>query len=94
MYRGFYRLNYSDNTPETIWGINGVAFLFGVSRATVYRWRNTWLAPAIWKEGRYVVADTEKAIKLFEINMLRGRKVVRRSFDSFRFRNYLTEIER
>ena len=79
MYRGFYILNYSENTPETIRGINGIAFLFGVSPASIYRWKNNWLAPAVWKEGRSVYADTETAVRLFEINKLGGRKVIKRS---------------
>jgi len=83
MYRGYYNIHYSYSTPEIIRGVIGIAFLFGVSESTVYRWAKTWLAPALWKEGRYLVADTEKAVKLFSLNMLGGREICRKPLESY-----------
>ena len=81
-------MHYAYSTPDTIWGVMGIAFLFGVSVSTIHRWKKTWLAPAVWKEGRYLVADTEKAIKLFSIHMLDGREVPRRCLEDHLFNHY------
>lgn len=48
-----------------VYGINGIAELFGVAHCTAQQYKNTFLAPAVSQCGRKIVTDVEKAMRLF-----------------------------
>ena len=45
-------------------GISGIMTLFGVSRSTAMRYRQSILADAIFTEGRIIWCDVDKALEL------------------------------
>lgn len=55
--------------PKHVHGLQGIADLFGVSKVTAQKYKNTWLSSAVAQQGKVLLTDTEKALKLFsEIN--------------------------
>lgn len=52
-----------------VYGLAGIRGLFGVSIPTAHRLKETVLKEAISQQGRVIVCDVEKAMKLFH-----GRK--------------------
>ena len=54
--------------PKHVHGLQGIADLFGVSRVTAQKYKNTWLADAVSQQGKVLLTDTDKAIKLFKEN--------------------------
>ncbi|MBD5131912.1 MAG: DUF3853 family protein [Clostridiales bacterium] len=49
-----------------VYGINGIARLFGCSRTYAQRLKSSGkLAPAIRQEGRKIMCDAQKAVELF-----------------------------
>lgn len=54
----------SVQTKRTVTGLSGLADLLGVSESTVKRYRSL-LSPAIAQRGRSIVADADKALKLW-----------------------------
>lgn len=48
-----------------VYGLAGIQRLFNVSHVTAQRYKNTFLAPAVSQQGRKIIVDAEKAIKLF-----------------------------
>lgn len=53
------------NTPEYVVGMGGICTLFGCSPTTAYRYRSTWLAPAVTKTGRALVTNVALAQTLW-----------------------------
>lgn len=51
-----------------VFGLNGIAELFGVSKVTATQYKNTFLAGAISQRGRKIICDVEKAKRLFAEN--------------------------
>lgn len=47
-------------------GLDGIAELFGVHRITAWRYKNTFLAPAVKQRGRVILTDVEEALRLFD----------------------------
>lgn len=54
-----------DNKKRYVYGIKGIAQLFGCSIPTAQRYKDSFLKPAISQRGRIIVTDAEKAIELF-----------------------------
>lgn len=54
-----------DNKKRYVYGIRGIAQLFGCSIPTAQRYKDSFLKPAISQRGRIIVTDAEKAIELF-----------------------------
>lgn len=52
-------------SSEKVFGLQGIADLFGCSIATALKYKNTFLAPAVRQIGRKIVTDTAKAQQLF-----------------------------
>ena len=47
-------------------GISGIANLLGVSKTTVWKYRDKgWIEPAIKQDGRTIVCDADLALELF-----------------------------
>lgn len=66
---GASRLVEKRELPKHVHGLQGIADLFGVSKVTAQKYKNTWLAGAVSQNGKVLLTDTEKALKLFsEIN--------------------------
>lgn len=51
--------------PKHVHGLQGIADLFGVSKVTAQKYKNTWLAGAVSQNGKVLLTDTEKALELF-----------------------------
>ncbi|MBF1060403.1 MAG: DUF3853 family protein [Prevotellaceae bacterium] len=52
-------------SSEKVFGLRGIANLFGCSIVTAHKYKNTFLAPAVRQIGRKIVTDTAKAQQLF-----------------------------
>lgn len=50
--------------PPMITGLSGIMELFNVSKSTAWKYKQTWLAPAITQRGRIIFVDTKKALEL------------------------------
>lgn len=48
-----------------VYGLQGIRDIFGCSHATAQRYKNTFLQDAIIQNGRKIVIDVDKAMKLF-----------------------------
>lgn len=48
-----------------VYGLRGIRELFGVSHATAQKYKDTFLAPAVYQRGRKIVVDANRAIGLF-----------------------------
>lgn len=55
-----------DYSKGYVFGLAGIAELFGVCKCTAQRYKNTFLAPAVSQCGRKFVVNVEKARQLFE----------------------------
>ena len=53
------------NFPERVFGLSGIAELFGVSIQTALRYKRTFLSPAVQQYGRVIITDTAEAYRLF-----------------------------
>ena len=64
------RIEYANRkgVDKYVHGLQGIADLFGVSRVTTQKYKNTWLADAVSQQGKVLLTDTDKAIKLFKEN--------------------------
>lgn len=51
--------------PRYVYGIGGIASLFGVTKQTAQAYKNTWLAPAVMQRGKHIMTDANKAMELF-----------------------------
>ena len=54
--------------PKHVHGLQGIADLFGVSKVTAQKYKNTWLADAVAQNGKVLLTNTETALKLFAEN--------------------------
>ena len=48
-----------------VYGLSGIAKLFGVSNVTAFRFKNGILKDAVYQQGRTIVCDVKKALELF-----------------------------
>ena len=48
-----------------LYGLSGIRNLFNVSHTTAQRYKNTFLSEAVIQQGRKIIVDKEKALKLF-----------------------------
>lgn len=55
----------TDSGKRYVFGLAGIRSLLGVSTPTAHRLKNTILAEAVSQQGRIIVTDAEKALKLF-----------------------------
>lgn len=55
----------TDPTKRYVFGIRGIASLFGVSTRTAQQWKSGFLADAVTQRGRTIVTDVDKAMNLF-----------------------------
>ena len=62
--------------PKHVHGLQGIADLFGVSKVTAQKYKNTWLANAVAQQGKVLLTDTEMALRLFAENNEMGGKAV------------------
>lgn len=53
------------DTPAVVVGVVGICNLFGCSPSTAWRFRSSWLAPAVTKTGKEIVTDVAKAQTLW-----------------------------
>jgi len=60
--------------PKHVHGLQGIADLFGVSKVTAQKYKNTWLAGAVAQNGKVLLTNTETALKLFAENNEGGQK--------------------
>lgn len=62
----------SEAPPPTatryLYGLDGIASHFNVSRRTALKWKNGFLAPAITQRGRNIRTDLAKAEALYNEN--------------------------
>ena len=54
-----------DPLKKYAYGLKGIRELFNVSHATAYRYKETFLKPAIMQNERKIVVDIKKALELF-----------------------------
>lgn len=54
-----------NETPQYVYGIKGVAELFGVSEHTAHNYIHSWLAPAVMRRGKVIITKTKEAMELF-----------------------------
>lgn len=52
-------------TARYVYGLQGIRDIFGRSHATAQRYKNTFLKDAIIQNGRKIVIDVDKAMRLF-----------------------------
>lgn len=52
-------------TARYVYGLQGIRDIFGCSLATAQRYKNTFLKDAIIQNGRKIVIDVDKAMRLF-----------------------------
>lgn len=52
-------------SPRYVFGLRGIAELFGVTVPTAQEYKNTWLQPAVMQRGHKIITDANKAIELF-----------------------------
>lgn len=48
-----------------VYGVKGIADLFGVSHVTAQRYKDTFLKAAVVQRGRKIVVDADRAMELF-----------------------------
>ena len=57
----------NEETPEDlVYGIDGIARLFGVCHTTAQEYKNTFLQPCISQNGKIIVCKRSEALALFE----------------------------
>ena len=62
-------------TGRLVYGIVGIERLFGVSHKTAQEWKDSWLQPAVKQRGRKIVTDVSYAMKLFEQNQKKKKRI-------------------
>ncbi|KXB75077.1 hypothetical protein HMPREF1860_01906 [Prevotella amnii] len=63
---GLSACEHEKSRREFVYGIQGIASLFKVSRQTAQIYKNTWLKPAVSQRGRTIKVDKELALELFD----------------------------
>ena len=51
--------------PPVLYGLKGIMSLFGVSKATACRYKNTILKDAVAQQGKVIVVNTEACLKIW-----------------------------
>ena len=59
------RASLVQKQTQLVYGLQGIADLFGVGIQAALRYKKTFLAPAISQQGSIIICDREKAIELF-----------------------------
>lgn len=54
-----------DKLPRVLYGLEGIMRIFGVSKATASRYKNTILKEAVAQRGRVIVVDTAECLRIF-----------------------------
>ena len=57
----------NEKFPRHVSGLEGVMMIFNVSKATASRYVNTFLAPAVSRQGNIIFVDVIKALKCFGV---------------------------
>lgn len=65
-------------SSEKVFGLRGIANLFGCSIVTALKYKKTFLAPAVRQIGRKIVTDTAKAKQLFAQHAEKETRELRR----------------
>ncbi len=55
----------NNDTPEYVSGMVGICNLFGCSPTQAWRYRSTWLAPAVSKHGKHILINVPLAQTLW-----------------------------
>ena len=53
--------------PPVMYGLQGIMELFGVSKATASRYKNTILRNAVGQQGNVIIIDTLECLKIFGV---------------------------
>ena len=64
----FKKLLEMNKPKEFVHGLQGIADLFGVSKVTAQKYKNTWLSSAVAQQGKVLLTDKAKALMLFDEN--------------------------
>ena len=48
-----------------VYGLQGIQNLFNVSHVTAQKYKDTFLSDACWQQGRKIIIDVDKALKLY-----------------------------
>lgn len=54
-----------EEASAQVFGLQGIADLFGVSKTTAFEYKQTFLAPAVKQVGQKIVTDVKEAKRLF-----------------------------
>ena len=54
-----------EEASEQVFGLKGIADLFGCSKTTAFEYKQTFLAPAVKQVGQKIVTDVKEAKRLF-----------------------------
>lgn len=54
-----------EEASEQVFGLQGIADLFGCSKTTAFEYKQTFLAPAVKQVGQKIVTDVKEAKRLF-----------------------------
>lgn len=55
----------TEKFPPVLYGLKGIMSLFGVSKATACRYKNTILKDAVAQQGKVIVVNTEACLKIW-----------------------------
>ncbi|MCC8071786.1 MAG: DUF3853 family protein [Bacteroidales bacterium] len=58
-------VSFSTSDKEYVYGLRGIANLFGISNKTAQTWKKTFLAAAVTQRGKTIITDVEMARRLF-----------------------------
>lgn len=53
--------------PPVMYGLKGIMELFGVSKATASRYKNTFLKDAVTQKGHVIIVDTAACLSAFGV---------------------------
>lgn len=54
-----------ESPKKYVYGLAGIRKLFNISHATAQRYKDTIIADACFQQGRKIIVDVDKALKLF-----------------------------
>ena len=57
-----------EEASEQVFGLQGIADLFGCSKITALKYKQTFRAPAVKQRGRKIVTDVKLAKRLFALH--------------------------
>ncbi len=61
-----YRIT-GEKFPALVYGLGGIMQIFGVSKSTAKRYKDTFLKDAVTQKGKVIVVDTAKALRCFGV---------------------------